>query len=266
MAGPRYGVTNLLDGATITPTAGTAAGYAIVDFYSQRPSKVWLSGGTAADQRINIDLGSAKTANLMAVLNHNFPLASTIKLEKSTTGAWAGEQVHVRTFTIRALNMYFSFLTPESSRYWSLHLQDSDGAAGAFPSAPKIGELGLYDSVQLTRPFVRGGEFEKKQINITHTTPSGNPWMAHISDLDVLKLGWDDLSDSELDEIKTMHTATAGAAVPFTLVVSPDNPTAAKAAEVYFVKVSDVVSWIEEVNNKKINFGFVGLPVETSLS
>ena len=265
MAGPRYGITNLLDGVTITPTGGTASGYAIANLYNQRPAKTWVSGGTTGNQRINIDLGSVKTADLMSILNHNFPLASTIEIEKSTTGAWGGEEVHVAAFTLRTLNMYVSF-SEASSRYWSLRMIDGDGGGGAFPTAPKIGELGLYDSVQLSRPFIRGGKFEKKQINIVHITPGGNPWMTHNTDLETLGLGWDDLSDSELDEIKTMHVATAGAAVPFTLIPGPDNPTAAKAAEIYFVRVSGVLSWIDNVNNQKINLEFTGLPVETTLS
>lgn len=235
MAGPIYAATNLIDGATIAATSGTATGSALASLYVLRPSKTWTSGAVTANQRLNIDLGSSQTADLMAVHNHNFPLASTIKLERSATGAWAGEEVHVGTFTMRAPDMYLSFVAV-ASQYWSLRMQDSDGAAGAFPSAPKIGEFVLADSVQLSRAFRWGYRLQENANQIRHKTKNGQLWTARRTPKTRdFGLSWQTMNQAQLDELRAFHDATADAAVPCTVIPYPD--VAALAAEVYYVDV-----------------------------
>jgi len=215
MAGSKYLSTNKLDGATVTATS-TATGSAVANLYAYRPSRTYTSGSTTAGQRINMDFGSAVTLDTIALINHNLPSAGQYKLEKSASGAWAGEQVHVKTITYRAENMYADGFS-ESSRYWSLWLQDSDGAGGNFATAPKIGELSAGESVQFTRQFIVGAPFSSIQRNITHLTPAGHAWMAHINSGRSWGVSYRDVTEANRVEIETMHTATAGAARPFTL-------------------------------------------------
>lgn len=235
MAGPLYGVANLLIGSTVVAPSGTATGYLVASLYVGRPSKVWRSSTTAVEQRINIDLGSAKQASIMALFDHNLPVGALIKLEKSATGAWAGEQVHVGTFTVKAGEFYLAFLAA-SSRYWSLRLQDSDGAGGVFTTAPQIGELWLDDSTQLSRAFRWGYQRARQANTIEHQTPHLIRWMAKVTEpIDVFRLGWQTLNQSQLDELQTFHGASAGQAKPALVVPFPD--VAAKATEVVMVAV-----------------------------
>jgi len=264
MAGSIYVATNLLTSATVTAPDGTASGSAVANLYNYRPGKTWISSVPTANQRINIDLGSVQPSDLMALLNHNFPLASSIKLAKSTTGAWAGEEVHIGTFTIRASSMYLSF--EESSRYWSLLLEDGDGVGGAFPTAPKIGELSLGVAVQLSRHYKIGTSVSQNQRNIIHETPSGVVWMAHSTKTGAHSLPYGMLSDSERDEIIAWHDATAGEALPFTWVPDPDSPDATRAAEVRYVRMNDALGWTDSDNIADISVALTELPFEVQLS
>ena len=268
MAGSHYAATNKLASGTVTAT-GTDTGFAIANVYALRTSKTWRAADTSANQRINIDHGSAATANFAALLNHNLQAGSTVIVQSYTvappsSGTWTSATDEA-TFTIRAKDMWVA-LTSSNVRYRSFYLQNDGGASWSANGKPKIGEVILADSVQLTRQFIVGGSFSSNQANITHVTPSGMAWMAHSTNARSWSVSYQDLSESERAELETMHTATAGAAKPFTWVPDPDSGTAATAAQVYYVRVGDSIDWTDDFNDSGLGLNLTELPVEISLT
>lgn len=268
MAGSRYIATNLLDGATVTAT-GTASGSAVANLYNYRPSKTWISSIISANQRINIDLGSAKTTNFAALLNHNFPSGASVIIQGHSvappaSGAWSGA-TNLGTFTIRTRDMWAA-ITATSFRYRSFYLENDGGGDWTTGGAPIVGEAVIGTSVQLTRQFIVGGAFSLNHANIEHTTPGGIAWMAHISSARAWNISYSDVTEANRLEVETMHTATAGAAKPVTWIPDPDSGTASVAAQVYYVRVGDVLGWTDDINISGLSLDLVELPTGISLT
>ena len=82
----------------------------------------WKATSTAA-QRIDIDTFSADTSadSLLIGAGHNL-VGATISLWKSTTGAWAGEQVAVVSGFVAAAGLILKEFTQTTSRYWALYV------------------------------------------------------------------------------------------------------------------------------------------------
>lgn len=263
MAGSLYVATNTLDGATVTAPGGTATGYAIANVYNYRPSKGWKSSVTTANQRINVDLGSAQTTNFAGLMGHSFPSGSTVTVEgystaPPTSGAWASAAT-LGTFTIRTSDMWVA-LTTTSYRYRSFYLQNDGGADWSSGGAPSVGEAVLGTSVQITRQHVWGAGISAAQNNITHVTPYGVPWMSHASDFVSFDVSYEDLSNSERNEIILWHAATAGAAKPFAWVPYPDSADSTTAAQVHYMRVSDVLPWRDGLNHSGFDLTLTELP------
>lgn len=267
MAGPKYIATNLLDSATVTAPGGTATGSAVANLYAMDPSLTWISSVTTANQRVNIDHGSAVDADTCIIHNHNFPAGSTVVVEghssaPPTSGAWSGATT-LGTFTIRSPDMWLD-IGAGSYSYRSIYLQN-DGTA-AWAAAPKIGELVLGDAVQLTRAFRWGAKFDLIARQIRHQTPNGHVWMARRAPGTwVFSLSWQVLSKSQKDELVTLFLATADAAVPFSVIPNPD--VAVVADEVFYVEADPTFSYTDiHTANKAASLVLRELPREVVLS
>jgi len=143
---------------SITATATSAAtSMPASNLNKVQPSDVWRSTSITG-QVIEIDLGSAKAVDLVALMFTNLTSAATWRVQAGTTTgvsdydggtvtAWAGATQNVD----RPHAMLF-MSSVQTYRYWKITLTDAANPASYF----EAGRLILANAIQLTRNYAFG--------------------------------------------------------------------------------------------------------------
>jgi hypothetical protein len=173
MAKPVILYENLLrEDATVITDPGTETGFALSDIYDYRSYTVWKSDDAVLtnDVDIDIDLGSAKSADYFMLVNHNLAghvvyvywgPASPPATGSSFVLVGAGETISSHLFTTG------------SYRYWRIRLV----AAAGFSAKPYIGELFL--GARLTLPQYMDPGFDPffKQVEVQGARSRGGHYL-----------------------------------------------------------------------------------------
>ncbi len=109
---------NLLDSATLTPSSELVGNEAAL-LQNQLLTKQWWAT-TSADQTLIIDLGSAQSVDLIAILGHNLPVTSVITVEGNATNSW-GSPTYSKVLTWNS-GIIAEFIS-QSFRYFRLRFQ-----------------------------------------------------------------------------------------------------------------------------------------------
>ena len=145
-----------ISGGTLTASS-TATGYDVANIHNGLEVNSWKATSTAA-QRIAIDTYSVDTASDSLVIGAGHNLAgATVSLQKSTTGAWAGEQVTVVSGFTATTGAILKEFTQTTSRYWSLYV------SGTITVAPEIQLAVLCNKTELA---VASAAFDPHAQNI----------------------------------------------------------------------------------------------------
>ena len=90
-----------------------------------------MEGWRSGTKYLIIDAGSAKSADALFIIGHNFNTASaTVSLEHSATGAWAGEEAEdVAGFTPSNDKAFLKTFSSVSARYWRVKMVTAATAA-----------------------------------------------------------------------------------------------------------------------------------------
>lgn len=121
-------IDSLTSQATLTALSADAV-YPATNLQSEPISNPWRTeeGDTAA-QTVQIDFSSAKTVDLIALVNHNFSVNATITLNGGSSAAPNGSQF--QTVISPTARTAWRAFTSQSWRYWLLTIDDplnSDG-------------------------------------------------------------------------------------------------------------------------------------------
>ena len=149
-----------LGALTVTPSAGSHASYPVSNLYNGLQSYVWQSGGTAANQYINIDLGSAIAVEYLMVHNHNWLVSAlgsgtTISLEYDVNdnGAYSAlaavEDETLQTLATSGALWGVHFGTSYTKRYWRISFYK----ASALSAAPYAGQIFLSNGFELNPAY-----------------------------------------------------------------------------------------------------------------
>ena len=140
----------------------TAAGFAIANILDWMEGSWWLADNTTTPMYITIGSGPGGgdplTADYLFISGHNFfTIGARVTLQKSSTGAWAGEEVDVTTETPSNDLTFAKLFTSTTEDYWRLKI------TGSLSAEPQIaicvwGELVELDLVTLS--FDPDGENE----------------------------------------------------------------------------------------------------------
>lgn len=143
---------------TATITATTAAtSMPASNLNKVQPSDVWRSTDLTGEY-IEIDLGSAKAVDLIALMFTNFTSAATWRVQAGTTTAysnydstavtaWAGA-----TQNVDRPHAMLYLAAAQTYRYWKITLTDAANPAGYF----EAGRVILADALQFTRNYSYG--------------------------------------------------------------------------------------------------------------
>ncbi len=150
---PGYSTSNLTGSWTLS---SEHTSFPKANLQDGRQGQVCKMNAAAATWTLTADLTSAQDVTVIALCNHNFPSNTTVRIQKSATGAWAGEEVTVvaTTAATAARSAAFTFtdvIGPHNARYWRILATFSPNLQG------QIGELWIGAFTALSRQFTWGG-------------------------------------------------------------------------------------------------------------
>jgi len=125
---------------TVTATDTEATGdYAAAYIQDLRPYTTWKAASSGT-KYLTIDAGAAVAVDSLAILSHNLgTVSATVRLESSTTGAWAGEEVEqIAGFSPSTDLVIMKTFTQATIRYWRVKIVT--GALAAEIGICMIGE------------------------------------------------------------------------------------------------------------------------------
>ena len=223
MGKPRYLITNLLDGATLTPSTEDTT-YVAEHLCNGRPGKPFKYTASVSGEVV-IDLGEAGSATACAIVNHNITSGATIKIQGNASDSWGDPSVD-ETMTRRAENMYKCF-TGGSYRYWRLSIAGNTGAA-----AIRIGELLLGAYVELDRGPLYPVRSKKSFDSADLSTVYGQKWSYEISSRWEFEYRFRLHGDSEKANMQALWDSAGGGRLPVLWI--PDSA----ATDCYLVNLS----------------------------
>ena len=135
----RFAYSNLADAATLTASS-EIAGYPVENVLDPRLTVKWHSDSATA-QSVVIDLGSAATCKVFAIVGHNINSGATVRAQGNATDAWTSPSVN-ELITYNS-GMMIKYATGGSYRYWRFSFS-------GLTSGLEIGRLWIGDYIQLT--------------------------------------------------------------------------------------------------------------------
>lgn len=224
-----YCTNNLIGDATLTITGTWAedAEFPKENLCNRRMSKR-AGFDTAKAGEIVSDLGSAKTADSIALMNHNLTSGATVTIQANTSASW-GAPPFSEAVSLQELDMHLIFTAAQTYRYWRTVVSDP----GRADADIRIGELILGKLTELDRNY--DWDLKKKQSysNIMHETAGGNYWAYALFDRKAWTMKFSTLSTSQLAQIKTLIDAVHGNAYPF-LAIIEEAP--------YYIRIQDTLA------------------------
>ncbi len=108
----------------------TDTGYDVANIIDRLDDTRWQAANTTTPMYITISSGpgggSSLTADFFGLGGHNFATAgATVTLERSTTGAWAGEQVAVMVYAAANDRTVVKEFASVAADYWRLEIKGS---------------------------------------------------------------------------------------------------------------------------------------------
>jgi hypothetical protein len=147
MSNPIFYASDMSD-AVFTMSEAEDTAYPLNNLHTNIPSLQWMSSTKAASQTLNIDMGSVKGCDFIALGEYDWNLLSGAKLQVGATddGNFASPVNLLTSFTGSAPIVFpFGFTT---RRYWRILFTNTEGALGWKPSAGL-----LYLGYKMTMPF-----------------------------------------------------------------------------------------------------------------
>ena len=188
--------------ANLTATT-TAAGYAVANLLDWKEGSWWKASNTTVPMYINPTTGPGGGENLAAdylfISGHNLStIGATITLQRSTTGAWGGEEVNVVTFAPTNDRTFVKLFSWFKDDYWRLRITGTLSAA-PFMAICVWGELTELNFVTVS--FDPYGETVKVNTKITQ---GGVVSGRHIKYSErKIKLTFNNEADSIYQKVKT---------------------------------------------------------------
>jgi hypothetical protein len=134
MANVKLAYRNILETATVTSTDENSS-FPLYRTYDRDIGKLFKFNSHAANLYVAIDQGaviSYEVDRLIIPASHSLN-GETIKLQYSTTGAWAGEEVDALSWTQGDALIINKNFTAQTKRYWRLLITSDPAAALEMP-------------------------------------------------------------------------------------------------------------------------------------
>lgn len=209
--------------ATVT-AASAAATMPASNLDKPQPTDVWRSTSLTS-QYIEIDLGSARAVDLVALLFTNLTSAATWRVQAGTTTgvtnydsgtvtAWAGA-----TQNVDRPHAFLFLAATQTYRYWKITLTDAANPAGYF----EAGRVFLSNAIQPTRNYAYGAGRGFKDLTERADAFGGQLLFEQKAKRPVLswEANWLTEAEMEADVLELQRTVEG----PVLAILDPDAST-----------------------------------------
>lgn len=152
-------------------------------------------------ENIQIDLGSAKSIDLFALVNHNLTSAATITVNGGSSANPDGSQ-YTTTITWRQYDAFKYLASVQTWRYWKLIFANSTNPDGYV----QLGYVMLGNATEFTFNFQYGWQFEDRYENQDLMSEFGVPFVAELYYQKRFALRFGPLSAANMDILRTLYT------------------------------------------------------------
>lgn len=208
--------------ATITATSSNAA-YPIANVKALPITTVWRST-SAAVQNIDVDFGSAQSADLIALVNHNLTTGAVITVSAGTTTGYLNFS---QTMTYREFTAFLWLSAAISYRYWRINISDTSNP----DSYIQVGYLGLGPSTCPNFTFRHGSIQEPEFVNLEMNSPYGVPFSMEMYRRQKFKAEFGPLSTANITILRDLYVDLKRDVYPF--IFLPDST----GTEAYFMRM-----------------------------
>lgn len=205
---------NVAKAATIT--ASTAdANYPVANVKALPVSKPFRFTGKTSEN-LQIDLGSAKPVDCIALLNHNMVSGAVVTINAGNSANPDGS-TYQTTMTWRQYDSFKILPNYVTYRYWKIICAN----VGCPDSYIQIGYLMMGDSSTLSFNFAPGWMLTDEHYNLTLETEFGTSHVAELFSRVRLNLPFQSLAESDASLLRTFQRTVKRNLTPVLIV--PDN-------------------------------------------
>jgi hypothetical protein len=199
-------------GATISVTNEDST-YMKENLQSEPVSEPYRST-TDSDIDIDIDLGSAKSLDFAALVNHNITSSATVTLYAGTSSS---PSTNANVFTWKKFDMFRYLSSPLNFRYWRIRVQDSTNP----DTYISVGRALLGATSVFTKNYRRLTR-SPIYINARYASDMLSPSVVALARVYSLGFEWSVLTKAQADEITGAVDALSGDASPVFVVPDTD--------------------------------------------
>ena len=233
---------NVIRTSTIVASTGDP-NYPVANVQALPISKPFRFGGKTLED-LQIDLGSAKAIDCIALLNTNMVSGATITVNAGNSANPNGS-TYTTTITWRQYDCFKLLPAPQTYRYWKIIVANT--------SCPdtfiQIGYLVMGDSTTLSFNYAPGWTFSDEHENLELQTELGTFHVSELFNRVRLQLPFRTLTDSDMDTLRTLQRALKRNLVPVFII--PDSA----GTEAYFCRsISNFDQHIEFYRNVDLTF------------
>lgn len=206
--------SNEITAATLTPSSADT-NYPIANVQALPVSKPFRFTGITSEN-FQIDLGSAKAIDCVAILNNNLSATATITLNGGTSANPDGSQ-YTTAITRRQYDSFIILPAAQTYRYWKIVLADPD----CEDSVIQVGYLLMGDSTTLDFNFAPGWSLIDEHNNLELETEYGTLHVAELFNRVRIGMEFRALSEADATTMRNLQRVLKRNLTPFLLV--PDS-------------------------------------------
>jgi hypothetical protein len=204
-----------MSSAVFTASLSANASYPVSNLNTNIPTLYWQSSASTNSQTLNIDLGSAKSCNFLAIGSHNFAGMTIVnfQIDNADNPAFPNPTTIIPVNNDFALSPYLnnSFNGNYTKRYWRLIFTNTNSII------PQCGLILLGTFLTMPYPYNMDAELNNKQfVTTTKETLSGiirtSRQMAGRKRMEVT---FTLIDDATVTSYQTMMNAIQGSLNPF---------------------------------------------------
>lgn len=205
------------DACVVTGSTTASSSYAASNTKSLPIAKHWRSTGVSSEN-LQIDLGSAKTVDLIGIVNHNLTSSAVITVYAGSAANPDGTQFST-TISWREFDAFKLMSTAQTYRYWKFIFANGSNPDGYI----RVGYLLVGNSTTFDFHWQYGAKMTDRFVNLDNISAGGVPYVETKYGIIIHSFEFGPLSVTNMVTLRTLYRDLMGSAKP--LFIIPESQT-----------------------------------------
>ncbi len=237
----RFCYENVADEAELTASSETSS-LPASNVQDPRPTRVWRTSGAASESLV-LDLGTARSVSMAALLEHNLTAEATVTLQANSSDSWGSPPLEESLGWHSGLIV--EFFEAAEYRYWRLVIADGGNADGYV----QIGRVWLGGYFQPARDFSKDFTVRRVDPSTVVYSDSGSKSVGERTPYRVVELNFP--STEEKAEFEQVVEA-AGVGGDLIAALDPGNEVWSDGQHDYtlYCHLESAPDWSHRINDR----------------